>query len=71
MATETPTRPKPGTAKEEVQRLLDNLPEDSSYDELVHELAFERMIDRGLGDAAAGHTISNDQMRQRIASWAR
>lgn len=71
MATETATRPTPSTAKEEVQQVLDNLPDDSSYDEIVHELAFERMIERGLTDADAGRMISNDEMKQRIASWAR
>jgi len=71
MATGTATRSTPTTAKEEVQQVLDNLPDDSSYEEIVHELAFEQMIERGLADADAGRMISNDEMKQRIASWAR
>ncbi len=69
MATETATRPH--SAKEEVQQVLDGLPDDSSFEEIVHELAFERMIERGLADADAGRTISNDEMKQRITSWVR
>ena len=69
MATETVQRPT--TAKEEVQQVLDGLPDDSSFEEIVHELAFERMIERGLADADAGRTISSEEMKQRIASWVR
>ena len=69
MATETADRPK--TAKDEVKQVLDNLPDDSSFEEIVRELAFERMIERGLADADAGRTLSNEEMKQRIASWAR
>lgn len=68
MATETAQRP---TAKEEVQQVLDGLPDDISFEEIVHELAFERMIERGLDDADHGRTISNEEMKQRIASWVR
>ncbi len=68
MTTKTADRPK--TAKEEVKQLIENLPDDSTFDEIVHELAFERMIERGLADADSGRTLSNETMKQRIASWA-
>jgi predicted transcriptional regulator len=57
------------TDKEKIKELVDAQPDDSSYDEIVRELAFERMVERGLKDARAGRTISNDEMGQRIASW--
>ena len=58
------------TAKARIHEIVDDLPEDSSYEEILQELAFMRMIDRGLADSDAGRTISHDELKRRIASWA-
>ena len=58
------------TAKDELKILLEQQPEDSSSEELVRELAFHVMIQRGLADSDAGRTISNEEMDRRIRSWA-
>ena len=57
------------TAKEELGQLIAQQPDDSSYEELVRELAFSVMVRRGLKDSDAGRTISNEQMRHRIRGW--
>lgn len=57
------------TAKNELKSLLEQQPEDSSTEELVRELAFHVMIERGLKDSDAERTISNDEMGRRIRSW--
>jgi predicted transcriptional regulator len=57
------------TAKEELKKLLEQQPEDSSTEELVRELAFHIMVQRGLTDSDAGRTISNEEMGRRIRSW--
>lgn len=59
------------TPKEHMIRTIQGLPDDSSYDEILRELAFARMIDRGLEDSEAGRTISHEEMGRRIASWAK
>jgi len=41
-------------------------PDDASYDEILRELAFERMVERGLSDSREGRTISNEEMGNRI-----
>lgn len=58
------------TAKDELKTLLEQQPEDSSSEELVRELAFHVMIQKGLADSDAGRTISNEEMDRRIRSWA-
>ena len=58
------------TAKDELKTLLEQQPEDSSSEELVRELAFHVMIQRGLADSDAGRSISNEEMDRRIRSWA-
>lgn len=57
------------TAKEELTRLIQQQPEDSSPEEIIRELAFHAMVARGLADADAKRTISNEEMGRRIRSW--
>jgi predicted transcriptional regulator len=55
--------------KERLTEVIQNQPEDASYDEIIRELAFENMIERGLDDVRQGRVISNDEMDQRIKTW--
>ena len=57
------------TAKEKMTAIIQNQPDDSSYDEILKELAFARMVERGLEASRAGRTISNEEMGRRIRSW--
>ena len=57
------------TVKEELTRLIQGQPDDSSREEIVRELAFHVMIERGISDSDAKRTISNDEMGRRIRSW--
>lgn len=57
------------TAKEELTRLIQGQPEDSSREEIVRELAFHVMVERGLADSGGKRTISNEEMGRRIRSW--
>jgi predicted transcriptional regulator len=57
------------SAKEEAIRIVDKLPDDISFDDIIRELAFARMIERGLDDVNNGNVISNEEMRRRINSW--
>ena len=55
--------------KLEAKRVIDSLPEDRSYDEILIELAFDRMIQRGLKDSQENKTIANEEMANRIKQW--
>ena len=57
------------TAKEQITALVQQLPDESSFDEIVRELAFHVMIERGLKDSDEGHTTSNEEMHARINTW--
>ncbi len=56
-------------AKEELVQLIQQQPADSSGEEIVRELAFHVMVQRGLADADAGRSISNEEMGRRIRTW--
>lgn len=57
------------TPKEKMARIIEAQPEDSSWEEILRELAFARMVERGLEDSDAGRTIGDEEMQQRIDSW--
>ncbi len=57
------------TAKEEAIRIVAELPDDISFDDIVRELAFARMIECGLEDSDAGRVISDEELGRRIESW--
>ena len=56
-------------AKQQIIKIITEQPEDSSYDEILRELAFDRMVERGLVDSDQQRTISNEEMRTRIRKW--
>ena len=57
------------TVKEELTRLIQGQPDDSSREEIVRELAFHVMVERGLADSDAKRTTSNEEMGRRIRAW--
>jgi predicted transcriptional regulator len=56
-------------AKAMLRQVIDAQPEDASYEEIMRELAFERMVDRGLADVRAGRFLEHDAAIRRIRSW--
>ena len=60
---------KSAAQKLEAKKIIDSLPEDTSYDEILKELAFDRMIQRGLKDSKENKTISNKEIEHRIKRW--
>ena len=57
------------TPKEELARIIEAQPDDSSPDEILRELAFELMVQRRLKDSDDSKTVSNDEMGRRIRTW--
>ena len=57
------------TVKDELTRLIQDQPEDSSSEDIVRELTFHVMVKRGLADSDANRVISNEEMERRIRSW--
>ena len=57
------------TIKEKITKVVLSQPEDATYDEIIRELVFAKMVDRGLEDVRSGRVISNDEMANRIRSW--
>ncbi len=45
-------------------------PDDSSsYEEILRELVYRRMVRRGLADSDAQRTVSEEDLESKIQSW--
>lgn len=51
--------------KEEAHRLVDRLPENATWDDLMHEIYVRETIERGLEDSRAGRTKDVKEVRAR------
>ena len=59
------------SAKQQMVQIIEEQPEDSSFEEILRELAFAHMVDRGLADSDAGRKVGNEEMKRRIQTWRR
>jgi hypothetical protein len=48
--------------KEEARRLVDQLPDDSTWDDLMHEIYVSQSIEKGFADSEAGWTTGVDEV---------
>jgi predicted transcriptional regulator len=55
-----------GRFKEAARRLIDSLPDDATWDDLMHAIHVRRTIETGLADAAAGRVASVEDVRERF-----
>lgn len=55
--------------KQELLELIQGLPDDSSYQDILHEIVVARIVDRGLADVDAGRTMNDNEMNRTIESW--
>lgn len=53
--------------KEEAKKLLDKLPDEISWDDIMYEMYVRNKIDRGLHAADEGKLISHEEVKKRFA----
>jgi predicted transcriptional regulator len=52
--------------KEEARRLIDRLPDDITWDDLMHEIYVRQSIEEGLADSEAGKVVDVSEVRSRF-----
>ena len=52
--------------KNEALRLVERLPEDFTWDDLMHEIYVRQSIEAGLADSKAGKTVDVKAVRERF-----
>lgn len=53
------------TIKEQAWLLIEKLPDDATWDDLMHEIYVRQAIEDGLADSAAGNVKSVEEVRQK------
>ena len=57
------------TAKEEVIDLLNQLPDDSTLEEIQYHLYVRQKIQRGIQDVDQGKVKSQEEVENRMKKW--
>jgi hypothetical protein len=52
--------------KTEAHQLVDQLPDDATWDDLIYKIYVRQAIDAGLKDSREGRTIPVSEVRQRL-----
>ncbi len=58
-----------GKAKEEIQHLLETLPDDVSYEDVQYHISVQQAVQRGIDAADRGEVISQEEVERRMAKW--
>ena len=56
------------SAKQAAKAIIDHLPEQASWDDIMYELYVKQKIEEGLADIEAGRTISHEQIKVELLS---
>ena len=57
------------TARQEVEQMLRNLPEDSTLEDIHYHLYVLEKIKRGQEDIANGRRFTQKEARERLSRW--
>jgi len=59
----------PATAKEHIRQILDEMPDDASYQDIEYRIYLRRKVDQGLEDVRQGRVLEHEQVKRRMAKW--
>ena len=57
------------TAKQEVKKLLDRIPDNSTFEEIQYHIYVREKIERGLKDVREGRVLTQKEVEKRLAKW--
>ena len=57
------------TAKEEVRKMLDQIPDDASLEDIQYHIYVREKIERGLKDVEEGRVLSQEEIEHRMSKW--
>lgn len=54
------------TAKQAAKQIIDHLPEQASWDDIMYELYVKQKIEKGLDAIEQGRTVSHEEAKRRL-----
>jgi len=57
------------TAKEVVRKMLDQIPDDASFEDIQYHIYVQEKIERALRDIEEGRVLSEEEVEKRMSKW--
>ncbi len=57
------------TTKEELQKLLDSLPEDATWEDVQYSIYVRERVERGRREAGQSNLIDQEEIEARMKQW--
>ncbi|MFI5363776.1 MAG: hypothetical protein ACHQ49_17585 [Elusimicrobiota bacterium] len=57
------------SAKKEVRKMLDKIPNTSSFEDIQYHIYVREKIENGLKDARNGRVLSQKEVEKRLSKW--
>ena len=57
------------TAKDEVRKLLEQIPSDASYEDIQYHIYVREKNEHGLKDIEEGRVLSQEEVERRMSKW--
>jgi predicted transcriptional regulator len=58
-----------GSAKEEVRRILELIPDSASFEDIQYHIYVREKIEWGLKDVKEGRVLSQEEVERRMRQW--
>lgn len=59
------------TAKKEVRRILESLPDDATLEDIQYRIYVRQAIAAGVRDIDQGRIVSQDEVERRMSRWTK
>jgi predicted transcriptional regulator len=57
------------TVKQQVLQAVEDLPEDTTFEQAMERIYFLAKVERGLAEADAGELIDHEEIRREFGQW--
>lgn len=57
------------TAKKEVQKILESVPDNATYEDIQYHIYVREKIERGLKDVQEGRVVDQEEIEKRMSQW--
>lgn len=57
------------SSKDAARRIIEQMPDDASLEDIMYQLYFRATIDRGLEELRTGKTVSHEEVKRSLAKW--
>ena len=57
------------SVKEEIKKMLDDIPDDVTFEDVQYHIYVREKIERGLKDIEEGRVLTQEEVERRMSKW--